>query len=92
MTNRREWGRPYPVTLLYFGKDVASGAMVGYIQSKAPYDILDDVNSAADDSGIPRIPRSESATPLHEFDHDDARTFRINPFRLIHLWVETPRP
>jgi hypothetical protein len=75
-----------------YGKDVASGAMVGYIESMTADDILAEVNTAAVDSRIPPIRHLTAAAPLHELDHVLARTFRVNPFRLIHLWIEAPSP
>lgn len=74
-----------------YGKDVASSAMVGYIQSMEPDKILDEVNLLGPAYGLSPITRSESPTPpLHELVHAFDRGFHLTPFRLFHIWIEEP--
>jgi hypothetical protein len=74
-----------------YGKDVGSGAMVGYIESMVSDMILTEVNAAATRYGVLPISRNGTPTPpLHELAHVFDRTFEITPFRLVHLWIEVP--
>ena len=76
-----------------YGKDVSSGAMVGYIESMDADAILEEVNVAAFQRGIAPIAWAGGPTPpLHELGHSLGRTFQMTPFRLIHLWIEVPIP
>jgi hypothetical protein len=73
-----------------YGKDVGSGAMVGYVESMTPDEILAEVNGASATRGLPQLSPTTQAEPLHEFDHAFDRPFEVSPFRLLHLWVESP--
>jgi hypothetical protein len=72
-----------------YGHTVASGAMIGYVQSMAVDAVLDEVEAATADAGIPTIERrGPHSSPVHEFEHLFSRPFPISPFKLVHLWVE----
>lgn len=72
-----------------YGKDVATGAMVGYIESMTPDDVLDEVNAAARDLGFPEVDHvSTHSDRLLEHECLLTRRFPVSPFRISHLWVE----
>lgn len=74
-----------------YGKSCASGAMVGYIQSMEPDDILAEVNSACVNGAPPHIVMSTCAWKLSgvsRLDHTFERSFYKSPFALRHLWVD----
>lgn len=74
-----------------YGKDVESGAIVGYIESMDSDAIVDEVNIAAAAAGLSAIVRNgPPAPPLHHLEHTFHRTFQVTPFRLVHLWIERP--
>ena len=72
-----------------YGKDVATGAMVGYVESLTPEEIIVEVNGALDRLGVSALtlpPRIGS--PLIEMEHSFDRPFEISPFQLVHLWTD----
>lgn len=71
-----------------YGKDVNSGAMVGYVQSLTPSAIIVQVNGALQRDRLPQLglPTQTGGT-LTEIDHVIHRSFEISPFRLFHLWI-----
>lgn len=72
-----------------YGKDVASGAMAGYVESMTPRKIVTEVNGVLNRLGVPALTfPSEAASPLTEMDHSFDRPFKISPFRLFHLWID----
>ena len=72
-----------------YGKDVQSGAMVGYIQSMAVDEVLADINSVSVTHGITPITPNEPLTPaLHVLTHVFDRSFEVSPFRLLHFWLQ----
>lgn len=74
-----------------YGKHVASGAMVGYLDGTAMDDVLSEVNTATETSAVPAlVDRGATMGPVHELVHTLTRTFPETPFRLTHLWVGTP--
>ncbi|MGW3346602.1 hypothetical protein ACWDA3_25085 [Nonomuraea rubra] len=76
-----------------YGKDVADGAMVGYIQSMSPDAILAEVNAEAAAHGLPPIMQTAPSTgSLHYLGHKLDRDFPVTPFNLTHLWVEALPP
>jgi hypothetical protein len=76
-----------------YGRDVASGAMVGYIQTMTVDAILAEVNAVATAHEVPVLgKRARPNTAVHELDHAIDRPFVVTPFRLTHLWVEAHRP
>lgn len=77
-----------------YGKSCASGAMIGYIQSMEPDDILAEVNSACVSGIPPHILISADGWRLSgvsRLDHTFERTFYESPFALRHLWVDLRR-
>jgi hypothetical protein len=72
-----------------YGRDVASGAMVGYLEAMSVDAILAEVNAAATVHTLPAITLKVKHPPsVHELDHDLERSFAITPFHLTHLWLE----
>lgn len=72
-----------------YGMDVDTGAMVGYIRSLEPQQILAEINSALASNSIALLtPRSSAATSLIELEHSLNRSFGFSPFRLVHLWID----
>ena len=72
-----------------YGKDVADGAMVGYMESMTPDELVVQVNSVAASLNIPPLERSSGyEKPLHELMHILNRDFPVTPFTLWHVWIE----
>lgn len=72
-----------------YGKDVTTGAMVGYMESLSFTQILVEINGALDPRGLPALaPPPDSGGPLIELEHSFNRPFEIIPFRLVHLWID----
>ncbi len=75
-----------------YGKDVSSGAMVGYIESMEPGAILAEVNATAEKRGVPGLGRrSTGGGQIHHLDHSLRREFPVSPFRLTHIWADVVR-
>lgn len=71
-----------------YGECVATGAMVGYVQSLTPSQIVGQVNTELSSRGLPSLTLPQSVTgPLIEMDHRLKRRFPDSPFRLVHLWI-----
>ncbi len=73
-----------------YGKRFASGAMIGYLQSMEPDDVLSEVNATAFAAGLPG---STFTTPwnrslVNVMEHVLTRPFAVSPFRLGHLWID----
>jgi hypothetical protein len=75
-----------------YGMGVKSGAMVGYVESMTLGGVLSEVNAAASAHMLPELQISESQSPLHELEHTFERAYPFSPYRLIHLWIESPPP
>lgn len=72
-----------------YGKDVATGAMVGYVESLTMAKIVADVNLALNRLGVPALALPAGMVgPLIQMQHRLDRPFEITPFRLVHLWVD----
>lgn len=72
-----------------YGKDVADGAMVGYIESMTLEELMTEVNRVATSLHLPALESfSGGEKPLHELRHKLTRLFPISPFILWHLWIE----
>ena len=72
-----------------YGNGVASGAMVGYVESGTPSDIVPKVNRALERLNAPALTLpGTSGEELTEMDHTLQRPFAISPFRLVHLWID----
>ena len=72
-----------------YGKDVASGAMAGYVESMTREEIVAEVNRALNKIGVPTLTfPPEAGSPLVETEHSFDRPFEIRPFRLVHLWID----
>ena len=81
--------RRFASTKRQYGRDVRTGAMVGYMQSSTPGQILAGVNAALRREGIVALalPTNANLRPIvmgHGFD----RPFKITPFRLFHFWID----
>ena len=71
-----------------YGRGMASGAMVGYLQEIALDDALTRVNAvAAGDAISPLTSRGRDGEAIAELDHNLDRSFPRSPFRLIHIWA-----
>jgi hypothetical protein len=83
-----------------YGKDAPSGAMIGYVQSMETYEILTIVNEEIASVPLPALgpveitdnsTDSSGATPgdaLNYFEHTLTRSFPVDPFRLLHIWMD----
>lgn len=74
-----------------YAKGFASAAMVGYIQSMNPNDILTEVNAFAatlELSAVPRPRRWSMADVTRLGAQRMERPFSISPMTLHHLWVD----
>jgi len=71
-----------------YGKDVSSGAMIGYIENSTALAVLADVNAIASVRSVPVLAEVRVVEPLYELTHAFVRSFAISPFRLTHLWLE----
>lgn len=74
-----------------YGKGDTDGAMVGYVQSMLPRNILDEVNGHAAGVSVPSLvprPGAWPRGPVWELGHDLARPAGGSPYRLNHLWVD----
>lgn len=71
-----------------YGKEVPSGAMVGYLQVIALDQAMSEVNSCAVAEKLAPLHLSDRGTKRRaELDHQLERGFPDSPFRLIHLWI-----
>ena len=72
-----------------YGKDVPTGAMVGYVESLTLEGIVADVNGALDRLEVPALTLPQAVgDSLTEMEHSFNRPFKISPFRLVHLWID----
>lgn len=72
-----------------YGGGVASGAMVGYVESLTLEEIIADVNRGLIQLQLPALNLPQTAgRPLTEMAHTFNRPFEVSPFRLVHLWVD----
>ena len=72
-----------------YGEGVTSGAMIGYIQTMSPTDILREVNDYAMEVNVPRIERAGDEwgdRGITRLDQTLEREVPPSPFRLRHLW------
>ena len=54
-----------------------------------PKDIVNDVNGALNQIGVPALTfPPEAGGPLTETKHSVDRPFENSPFRLVHLWID----
>ena len=72
-----------------YGKDVATGSMVGYVESLTPKEIVAEVNGVLTQLGVSALtlPPGPGGS-LTEMEHSFGRPFAISPFRLVHLWID----
>lgn len=76
-----------------YAKGEKSGAMVGYLQSMQPDDILAEVNLVIEscEESIPLLHRPLDGwqkDAANWLEHTCERRFEISPFRLSHLWCD----
>ncbi len=72
-----------------YGRNVATGAMVGYVESLTPGEIVAEVNGVLTELGVPALPLPEGTDEsLTEMEHTFCRPFAISPFRLVHFWID----
>ncbi len=71
-----------------YGKDMPSGAMVGYMQSIPVNDAVQRVNDAATNHGISALVlRTRRGDEHAKLEHQVVRDFNVSPFSLTHIWV-----
>ncbi len=71
-----------------YGKDMPSGAMVGYMQSILVNDAVQRVNDAATDHGVPALTlRGRRRDEQAKLEHQVMRDFDSRSFSLTHIWV-----
>lgn len=78
----RTWG---------YGKGYPSGAMIGYIQSMAPNDVLTEVNQQGALSSVATIVQTAAwvARDVTRLDGQSiTRVFQVSPFTIHHLWLD----
>lgn len=71
-----------------YGKDVASGAMVGYLHGLSLATALSEVNAWANADAVPELRLLTSDGDRAELEHALERTFAESPFRLLHVWAK----
>jgi hypothetical protein len=76
-----------------YGRRFASGAMIGYLQSMEPEQVLNEVNAKAIEADLPA---TSFASPwdrakANMLEHMLVRSFAVSPFRLGHLWIDLRR-
>jgi hypothetical protein len=72
-----------------YGKDMRSGAMVGYMQSILVDDAMKRVNAVASNRGVPSLTlRERRGDDEAKLEHQLLRAFAVSPFSLTHLWVQ----
>lgn len=72
-----------------YGRNVATGSMVGYIESLTRGRILAEVNEELNRLDLPALrPPSGLDDALTEIEHSFHRPFPTSPFRLVHLWID----
>jgi hypothetical protein len=72
-----------------YGRNSASGAMVGYVQSLDFDKVLDEVNAEAARLGVPAlVDREADHLAIRESAHILVRSFALSPFELVHLWID----
>jgi hypothetical protein len=72
-----------------YGRNSASGTMVGYVQSLDFEKVLDEVNIEAAKLGLPALMACDcDEATLHESTHVLLRPVALSPFELVHLWVD----
>ena len=77
-----------------YGEGAASGAMIGYLQTMPPDEILKEVNGHAQDVNVPAIERADGHwidTGVTRLNQTLDREVAPSPFRLRHLWVDLRR-
>ena len=78
-----------------YGAGTPSGAMVGYVQSMDPIDVLAAVNASCACRGLPHLRlscRGWQAAGISSLQHAFSRTFDVSPFTLHHLWADLRTP
>ncbi len=74
-----------------YGEGAASGAMIGYLQTMSPDEILKEVNGYAEKVNVPSIHREADEwidRGLTRLNQTLDRRVSPSPFRLRHLWVD----
>lgn len=74
-----------------YGKDDASGAMIGYVQSMSISTIWTEVDRQITSAGLTALTRptpASGSSKLHFAWHSLARMNAVSPFLLDHIWVD----
>ena len=75
-----------------YGKDVADGAMVGYVNGSEAAVVLAEVNATSSSLGVPPLTEISESGPRLDLTHQFERDFDKSPFRLHHVWIEINAP
>ena len=74
-----------------YGEGAASGAMIGYLQTMSPDEILTEVNGYAEEVNVPAINRTGghwNDRGVTRLNHTLVRKMSPSPFQLRHLWLD----
>ena len=73
-----------------YAKRFPTGAMVGYLQSMEPHDVLGEVNEESSRNALPALVLDGMWNPgsVSRCAHVLDRTFEVSPFTLHHLWID----
>lgn len=74
-----------------YGEGAASGAMIGYLQTMSPDEILKEVNGYAERVNVPTIDRTEGHwidRGVTRLNQPLDRKMSPSPFTLRHLWLD----
>lgn len=74
-----------------YGEGATSGAMIGYVQTMSPDEILKEVNGYAEKVNVPAIKRRDGRwvdRGVTRLNQTLDRKLSPSPFKLRHLWVD----
>jgi hypothetical protein len=73
-----------------YGKLAPSGAMIGYLQSMQPNEVLREVNAECREKSFPDLVLvgDWALGATSRLEHAIDRPFQISPFKLHHFWID----
>ena len=72
-----------------YGKGVADGGMVGYVEGSGPDSALLGINAASAAAGVSTLIENFKHGARRDLGHELTRHFGKSPFRLHHVWIDT---